>query len=53
MILGQLYEEYENNLKPMYFVLKFMEYSYGCIASLFGMVNIHKYATFTFEPFGT
>jgi hypothetical protein len=28
MILGQLYEEYKNNPKPMYFVLKFMDYSY-------------------------
>jgi hypothetical protein len=42
MILGQLYEEYENNPNPMYFVLKFMDYLYGCIASLFGMVNIQK-----------
>ena len=42
MILGQLYEEYENNPKPMNFVLNFMDDWYGCIASLFGMVNIHK-----------
>jgi hypothetical protein len=36
MILGQLYEEYENNPNPMYFVLNFMD------NSLLGMVNIHK-----------
>jgi hypothetical protein len=42
MILGQIYKEYKNNPKPMYFVSTFMDYSYGYIASLFGMVNIHK-----------
>ena len=53
MILGQLNEEYYNNPKPMYFALQFIDYSYWCIASPFGMLNIHKQASFEFEPFGT
>ena len=37
----------------MYFELKFIDFSYGCIASLFGIENIDKQATFELETFGT